>query len=189
MITTIIGVIKFKEDHVLINSILGVLKTEDGPLDLTLNQCISRVSLIKGTLPIKYNSEIENKLDKMGILEEVETFNKQFPTVVQGYRNELFKFDSLPLSKNRLDWLSEIRNLKINLSNHIHKCYGDCLKVSIELTCLFEPEIKGSIIRGQIIGGQIVAVEEDTDFIYVKTLSKPSLKISLDNIISLTYGG
>ena len=180
MITTIMGIVKFKENHLLLNAVFGVLKTEDGPLDLTLAHGISRISLVKGTLPIKYDSTTESKLDNLGILREVETFNKQFPTVVQGYRDELFKFDNLPKDKNKLDWLAEMRATKFNLMEHIIKCNTNNTPVTFKLS-------NSTGEQCTHINGVITDVW--ADILDVKVASNVQTKISTNDIISITYGG
>ena len=183
MITTIIGRVEFKEDYLLLGTVLGVLKTDDGPLDLTLRPGISRISLVKGTLQIRYDSTIENQLDNLGVLGEVEAFNKQFPTVVKGYRDELFKFDDLPIDKSKLEWLENMYDLKAEFFAHIHKCHVENLKVEIVLVApMIGYEIHSLPLKGHIVGVQ-------NNIIQLKNSSVSNIMISLDNIVSLTYGG
>jgi hypothetical protein len=183
MITTIIGDLVFHPDHVFIVSVQVILKTEEGPSDLTLASHLKKISLVKGTLPIQYDSKGESQLKEFGILEEVKNFNKSLMTVIQGYRNELFKFDTLPKGKDKLDWLSEMRNLKAEFFAHIHKCHMENLQISIEVAY----PILGFKIHEQPLKGRIIQVDDDDD-IHLENLTR-TLIISLDSIISLTYGG
>ena len=178
MITTIIGKVEFKKDYLLLGTVLGVLKTDDGPLDLTLSPGISRISLVKRTLPIKYDSTIENQLDNLGVLGEVETFNNQFPTVVKGYRDELFKFNDLPKHIIKQDWLKGVQEIKNNLVKHVIECGKSGITVTFKLAASDGEQCINAVITSWL-----------NDILHVRTAHNLQFKVSLDHVISITYGG